>query len=366
MNRFFLYLVVIMGLKVIPVEAACELRPSDSAPLTQAAIYQMPITRGQISVGPDVPVGKVIYRQTINIMKNRLPYVVGCDTYPVRKFYKYTALPLPASSVKAEGINGTVYETGLKGIGIVFWFSGNAFPTSALLCGVSACIGTTGEGAVSDFSLVKTGPVQPGEIIASNLPSVEYTVGVSETDSVPVVKLSFIGSVSISVPSCQIEKTNDVVFLGRHNINEFNGKGTSTQWKDASIRLINCPYFYGNTSYTSDAAGTFDGATINAGSYPLQNSWSLKITSGNGVIDSERGIIAISNTEESAGGLGIQLANSPDDSAYLNLTSNYTGAIPADGSSSVTIPLFARYIQTGDAIKAGTANGFVSYLLEYK
>ena len=113
-------------------------------------------------------------------------------------------------------------------------------------------------------------------------------------------------------------------------------------------------------------SGTFDGAAINAGSYPLQNSWSLKITSGNGVIDSERGIIAISNTEESAGGLGIQLAHSPDDTAYLSLTSNYTGAIPADGSSSVTIPLFARYIQTGDAIKAGTANGFVSYLLEYK
>ena len=367
MKKIYLLFAVLFSVNVFPVEAACELRPTDTAPLTEATIYQMPITIGKISVGPDVPIGQVIYRQTINIMKNRLPYIVGCDTYPIIKFYKYTQLPLPASAVKAEGINGTVYETGLKGIGIAFWYSGNAFPTSQVLCGtVAVCVGTTGEGAFSDFSLVKIGPVEPGEIIASNLPSVEYTAGVSESDSISVVKLSFTGSVSISVPSCQIEKPNDVVSLGRHNINEFNGKGSYTQWKDASIRLINCPFFYGNTNYTSAPAGTFDGATINASSYSLRNAWSLKLTSGNGVIDSARGVISVSDTEDSAEGLGIQLASSPDDTTYLNLSSNYTGAIPADGSSSVTIPLYARYIQTSEVIKAGIANGFVSYTLEYK
>ncbi|HIE9359429.1 TPA: fimbrial protein [Klebsiella quasipneumoniae subsp. similipneumoniae] len=367
MKKFFLLFAVLVGVNISPAEAACEFRPTDAAPLTEAAIYQMPITIGKISVGPDVPIGQVIYRQTINIMKNRLPYIIGCDTYPVKKFYKYTQLPLPASAVTAQGISGTVYETGLKGIGIVFWYSGNAFPFSQTLCGtVPVCLGQTGEGATSDFSLVKIGPVEPGEISASNLPSVEYTAGVSESDSLSVVKISFTGSVSVSVPSCQIEKPNDVVSLGRHNINEFSGKGSYTPWKDASIRLINCPFFYGNTNYTGNAAGTFDGATINASSTSLRNAWSLKITPGNGVIDSARGVISVSDTEDSAGGLGIQLASSPDDTAFLNLSSSYTGLIPADGASSVTIPLYARYIQTSDTIKAGIANGFVTYLLEYK
>uniref|UniRef100_UPI0011E85A0A fimbrial protein n=1 Tax=Serratia marcescens TaxID=615 RepID=UPI0011E85A0A len=337
MWKFLIAWIVVLLFVANEARAACEFRPTETAPMTTAAVYQMPVSVGKISVGPDMPIGKEIYRQTINIATNRVPFVVGCDTSPIKRFYKYTQLPLPASSVTMEGYSGTVYETGLKGVGIAFWYNKRGFPTSTTICAVSACSGSTGEPALSDFSLVKIGPVEPGEINGSNLPSVEYSVGVSEADSVTLVQISFVGSMNLSVPTCQLEQANSVVWMGTQKISEFSGKGSAGQWKDASIRLVNCPFFYGNTAGSGTSA-TFNGENVNSSSLVLNNTWNLTLTPSRGFIDSNTGIIAINDDDDqSASGVGIQLASAPLDSSVLNLSSAYSGGLPVDGSANVTI-----------------------------
>lgn len=344
--------------------ANCVLSPDSPQHISTMVKQQMPFSKTVISVPPDTPIGTEIFRQTI-YQAQQIPMRVECDSensfYTV---YKYAQLPLPASQASI-GKTGLVYETGVKGIGIIFWYSATGFPLKLQgTCTGTICAGTVA--FLSDFSLYKIGDVEPGVISAINLPVVRYAVGQSIENSADILELSLTGDITVTTPTCQIAEPNKVVNLGRESIATFTGKGSATSWKDATIQLINCPAFYGNTGGRGPAA-TWNGSTLNASSTQLYNSVTLTLNSSSGVIDAGNGVLGINNIGSgTATGIGIQIATDRDNNLPAQLGVPLTKALPTTGQSSYSIPLFARYIQTQDSVTSGVADGMLTYTIEYK
>ncbi|ESN53169.1 fimbrial protein [Enterobacter sp. MGH 16] len=345
--------------------AACALSPNASFPVSEMAQQQVPFGRSIISVPPDVPVGTEIYRQTIYLSPALLANVACDSAGQFSFFYKYRTLPLPASSVTLGSKSGIVYETGIKGIGIMFWYSATGFPLSLQgTCTNASCSGAFS--FQSDFSLFKIGDVEPGVIQGSNLPVARYSVGQSQTNAVDMLEVALSGSISITTPTCRLAEPNKVVLMGNESINSFSGKGSAAGWKDASIQLINCPTFYGNTG-NRGSAGTWTGSTVNGSSTLIYNSLTLTLMPANGIVDATKGIMAINTTEpNSASGIGIQLVTNQSSVTPAALGTSTTTVLPTDGTAAFTFPLFARYIQTLDNVSAGSANGMLTYTVEYK
>jgi len=153
------------------------------------------------------------------------------------------------------------------------------------------------------------------------------------------------------------------VAMGDYDVNVFTAKGTATDWKDASIRLSGCGQFYGSTS---SAIATFDGTTTTTTGALANNSWSLTLSPYSPIIDAAKGIMDIDDYALRATGVGIQLSTTESTSGLVNLAAPVTGMLPNDGSSNITIPLYARYIQTENSVKAGRANAKLMYTITYQ
>ena len=99
------------------------------------------------------------------------------------------------------------------------------------------------------------------------------------------------------------------------------------------------------------------------------NTWSITLSPVSSVLDSASGIMAVDTSVPSAAtGIGIQVSSGDTtsaDSHIIDFGNTLTGTFNSDGSSSVTIPLSARYIQTEDSVSAGTANGKLVYTVSY-
>ena len=68
----------------------------------------------------------------------------------------------------------------------------------------------------------------------------------------------------------------------------------------------------------------------------------------------------------SATGIGIQLSSSESTSGLIDLTTGITQTLPDDGTRNITVPLYARYIQTENSVTAGKANGRLEYIITYQ
>ena len=116
------------------------------------------------------------------------------------------------------------------------------------------------------------------------------------------------------------------------------------------------------------SAGTFDGNAI-TNSTTRSHFLSVMLSPRNGTAsasDPTNGIMKIDDNPSKATGVGIQLSTSESASGLVNLTNSITQNLSKDGSSTITIPLFARYIQTENSITAGIANGKLEYTITYQ
>lgn len=99
------------------------------------------------------------------------------------------------------------------------------------------------------------------------------------------------------------------------------------------------------------------------------NTWSITLSPVSSVLDSASGIMSVDNSDTSAAkGIGIQLSSGDTtsaDSHIIDFGTALTGTFNSDGSSSVIIPLSARYIQTEDSVTTGMANGKLVYTVSY-
>lgn len=319
-----------------------------------------------ISAPPDLPIGSILYHGLVN---KRQPQIgVGCDQngpfYVTRTLTTtqgesgYTAGVPPFSNIAG---NMPVYKTNLPGVGV-------AFNSSSGLVAQTNCTNTKycywiGDVITSYVYLVKIGEITPGVVYGGKLPVYRLMMGQSG-QLISTLTRQFSGQVTITVPTCT---TPDVtVDLGSWKINQFTGKKATTDWKDASLVLRNCPRFYGFRAGHTIGYGT----TISYSSPSVRNRWGLVLSPQNGTIDNANGIMAIDQTiPNAASGVGIQLGYGSVTSAASNLvnfTIEKTGNIPATGDSSITIPLAARYIQTEDRVTPGRADGKVTFTISYK
>jgi major type 1 subunit fimbrin (pilin) len=321
-----------------------------------------------LSVPAGTETGRSFFQQNIDIVNTpsnfwRMVWI-KCPTKGQYWFnYDYAATHFPASPV-----NNKIYETGFPGVGIKFSVNGNDIPfrTPVAECSnTSDCRFPDGWQARSVVSLVKTQQtLSPGEISGNSLPTAIYQLGQSGK-MINIYQIAFSGTIKITVPTCDIAlaSSNMAVAMGIENESAFAGPGQGTEWKDASIRLTNCQRFYGN-SYDGSSGAKYDGRanTLTVSS----NAIEITLTPLNGIEDAVKGIMKLAPHPEKASGIGIQLSSSRSAAGQINLLHPIRQLLPKDGSQTVTIPLFARYIQTTSHITPGISNGKLEYTVSYQ
>lgn len=364
------YLLLISGmffLMSINIKASCDFSPSAVYPTKSVLYYTAPLLGNMtVSIPAGAAVGDVIYQQSIQI-KNFPSTRISCDSAADFYFgHEYASTPKARSAYRTD-----IYETGVPGIGVKVMVNGTAdYPYISqpiAYCGsTKACIPDSSQWYhPNKVMFIKTSnDVSAGKILASDLPTIRYIWG-QKTGMVPLHIVSLSGSITINVPTCDISTASGTmtVPLGQHKLEIFTGKGTASPWKDASIKLINCGRFYGETS-TSIAS--FDGKNTSITGTLGSNKWSMTISPYNGVIDQAKGIIDIDDDNSRATGIGIQLSTTESTAGLIDLSAPVKGALPNDGSQNITIPLYARYIQTDNAVTAGKANGKLMYTITYQ
>lgn len=363
-KRILILSTLVFSLFSAHVYASCDFYVHDQYTVNATKYYTLPLAASAISVPAGAAVGSVIFEQQIKL--NSQVFSIKCDA--VGDFYRrweYASLPLPETSSGSQ-----TYKTGIEGIGVRFHTGNFNFPSylKAKKClaanNIQFCDYTEGWTANSTLQFVKTGNVvSSGTIPAVNIPVALYTAG-QDGSMVNIYQINVSGSLTVNVPTCDISTASQsmVVPMGKHHVADFSGIGSGTEWKNASIVLNNCGHFYGNSS---TPITSFDGTSNIPLAGLTSNAAVVSLTPLDGKIKSEDGVMALSSSS-SATGIGIQLSSSESENGKINLDTGYAQPLPKDGSPNVTIPLFARYIQTENAIGAGTANGKLEYTISYR
>lgn len=345
--------------------AACAFAPNEEFPANSLKKMTIPLAKKAISVPPGTAVGSTFYRQRIYITSGADKLRVACDNTGIFEYTRdYKTLPLTETTPGSK-----IYKTGIAGVGIKFVNSENAkFPVTVptIGCTASKTCYITDNGlwaANSWFGLVKTADtIGAGTIVATNLPTALYSFGQAGS-MVNIYEINLSGNLSINTPTCNITPVSQsmTVLMGSHHVSDFTGKGSGTEWKNASIQLSDCGWFYGNSPTT---VATFDG-TSNTVKALTNNAADITLTPLDGKLNATEGIMSIASGTSAATGIGIQLSSTQSDSGKINLDSAYTHTLPNDGSRTITIPLFARYIQTETSLSAGKAIGKLEYTISY-
>lgn len=329
-----------------------------------AQIFTIPLDNRTFSIPPNTLPGQIIARQYITApLSSSMPDVV-CSTGPMYKFYQYKTLPLGLATNYTD-----VYQTNVAGIGVRYYASRVNYPSFPYNYQYS----TGNRFPIANYTLnffiefIKTAKtVSPGQVLASSLPITELAAG-QEANKVVYARMTMSGQFTVTTPTCNIAPASAsmTVQMGTHMANSFSGIGSGNDWKNASIRLIDCPQFYGN-GYSGLTSQTATNNTTPTQYALTANTWSLSLTPRNGVIDAANGIMKIDDETGKATGVGIQLSTSESVSGKINLTNGVKKSITQDGSTTITIPLYARYIQTESTIGAGKANGRLEYTITYQ
>lgn len=353
----------------------------------------VPLSPAQISAGVDVPVGTVLYQASL-IMKDG-SVTIKWPASDVGKYLYYATsafvsnTPQPSANLTTGPYAGGVYQTGIPGIGVaILSASGTPLTTTTRYAEAQNLLGSelagllthSGESNVRNIVLIKTGPLTPGTYNASgaNFPTVTQGLDVSQTShtnaaatsGLPVYDwiFSFQGTITVSAQTCT---TPDVaVTLGTYAIAEnFSALNSTTPWIDASITLTNCPKFYG--FYNSTNAPLLMNYNTGKGTSttPLNNTIGVRLTPATPAVDAANGIMAIDSTVAgAASGVGIQLGwgESNQIPTLFNFATEQTITLPVmGGSTTIRVPLAARYIQTATTPTPGKANGKVTFTISY-
>lgn len=332
---------------------------SDKSDIKNDLHIDMPFGAGNITIGADVPVGTVIYTQNFNPSFRNV--FVKCDTPQtfVALVMDYDTPPHPLSAW-SSGAFGKVYETGLPGVGV---FIDNHALDTFLLPYISNGTRVVEENGWSSnvfkyrIRLIKTGNIQPGAVTGSDLPCLMTRVGPTAAPFT-AMRLCFTGAINVEAQTCT---TPDVfVAMGKYDMGRyFTGKVSVTEWKDASIRLLNCPKFHGTVEaqYSDNGTGSISGTT--------GNSLTLSLTPNTAVIDDANGIMSVKEGSGSAGGVGIQLGYGASSPQSVRFSRAIKIPLPVTTPSAFTIPLRARYIQTESTVTPGTADATVTFNINY-
>lgn len=331
-----------------------------------------PLQGGNITVGNELPVGSIIYRQNITSTKDYANAPHGkCDgsgPYTDRQYIYLTNMPQSLSSWQGGTYSGKIYNTNIPGVGVVIargntgvnatpfqWYS----DTRPSIPDVQVWTTIT-------MILIKTGNITPGTVNGSSLPTVTIRNDYTVANSSAVVftwkpyTVKFSGGLKVISQTCSVP--DYTVDLGSWDIFDIMSKGSS-EWRDASIKMSNCPRFYG---YIDNAFNTVHLTGAISGLKYTGNAIGLKLSALYGNINAANGIVKLEPSNNTANGVGIQLASGNKASNTLfNLGNEQKIAVSNSSSTSLDIPLVARYIKTENKVTPGKADSKVIFTINY-
>jgi type 1 fimbria pilin len=327
--------------------ANCSYTTETPVPLT--SVSQL---GGAITVGRDVPIGTEIYKATFN---TTAPARLSCPAGSYTATRQYATSP-GAPSAYTHPTLGPIYRTSVSGIGYAVWYAGSGLPTnnSQTYNITTTFIGNT----AFDVSFFKIGDVAAGTIQGSDLAQVELVM--TGDSSLRAYLGRFIGTLNVVAKTCT---TPDVtVDLGEHLVSELSGPGTATKWVDVPVRLQNCPAFHG--AFRRDLTNDSGFATTHTTANQIQ----YRVDATTTVIDASRSIMALkdADADTSAKGVGIQVAQTANESVGFGTTRASGLTLTATDGGNYTIPLRARYVQTGPSVSGGMADGQATVTFVYQ
>ncbi|WP_337264248.1 MULTISPECIES: fimbrial protein [unclassified Serratia (in: enterobacteria)] len=344
----------------------CNLSPTEGALVTTA-----PLQGGNIFIGPDAANGTVLYNLYFNPSRR---ITVNCDTpstaYRPTISWTFSSTPRPLSSWSGSPYGGKVYETGLPGVGVAVRNASNAIPFTNNPWGGT----TTGannwlaqNGFEFDLVFLKIGNITPGTINSANLPTVQIYFQTPLTPQIGVTTVTFTGLLNITSSTCTTPDVN--VPLGTYDINNtFKTVGDTTPWVDASIKLTNCPRFYGTLNDVQKTYTAPGGSPAGVGP-AITNRLGLVLNPNTSIIDNTKGIMAVTPGTPSASGIGIQMAHGNVGDAATNFIvfggAGINYSMPNSTTTGYVLPMRARYIQTSSSVTPGKANGSVTFTINY-
>ncbi|MFN3071206.1 fimbrial protein [Serratia sp. J2] len=337
---------------------------------------------GTISVGEDVPVGTVLYKATYKAAVPSGVHCVSQESYTGQQIKlpfvdDVSSAPLPIVPGVLNPVGGIVYQTNVPGIGVSLsdyakyphQLSNNGFP------GEIGGGGTISGGYMQVYiTLIKTGNFDAGSVNGITFPTASrtYTIPTEEPQHtfkgfpIQTNSLRFSGQIQVVKSTCKVVTENIVVPLGNYKVSQFNRKGSATEWKDASIKLVGCsnasPAYYSNKNTSIAITG---GGTLPLGVKDVSNRITFMISPAAGVIDASTGLIQLTSSSNSASGIGIQIGYSGSGTVRVLKLSAETDFTPPVMQATMQIPLLARYYQTENTVTPGVANGAVVYTINY-
>ncbi|WP_201164211.1 MULTISPECIES: fimbrial protein [unclassified Pseudomonas] len=306
----------------------------------------------------DAPVGTVIgtLNQASNL-RNEMGINLVCDYQGIPLTVQLQATtPIvsdPVPPVGGEDLTGRILQTGVDGVGIHirlqepymkgispnFWrpVTWDSIPYQGRAEHSTAPTGIYARRLKAQITLIKTGPIAAGPQAFNGK---QLFSGVF-SDVGNVLSYNLHGTVMQA--QCTLTGnpvSADPVLLGDHDLSSFSGTGFTTAPTPFSITLNDCVTDSGSGV---QAYLNFDGVK------------------GSTIIDKDRGLFSLTSSS-TAQGIGIQLLH--HDGSAVKLQQDVPVAPIATGQTRLDFQ--ARYYQTQAAVKAGSAEGALSFTVSYR
>lgn len=327
----------VMGGVLLAQQASASCRIQSNNFVAQDVTMDM----GQVVILPSTPVGGVIKELSVPI--NQRNGAAACDWFGGYSRGEYVNAP---QKRPVAGFS-SVYETGVSGVGIrLFRDSGDiqTYYPHSINFGYSSSIALAG--GQFRIQLIKTAAQTGSGVIA---PNGRFTTYYFDGDgaSRPVLTSTFRGTgTTVVSPTCEVQagSRNIAVDFGSVPNTSFTGVGSRAVDRDFEIRL-NC-----------------EGSNVAA----YQSRIGIRLDADQ---DSSNmpGVLKLSAASNSATRIGIQMVRRDGSSEReVRFGQSISVGTTAVGTSVMTLPLRARYIQTrAGTVGAGEAKGTATFTIEY-
>ncbi|WP_180276940.1 fimbrial protein [Janthinobacterium sp. BJB446] len=351
-------------------------RPAQAAPRCFAVggpfNGTMALQIGSLVVPRDLPVGSWLYQQVF--LQSGSGVQIECDA---RRLSGRTSGRLADIGASVDTIPGNrIYATGVPGIGVMWWdgrgqyllggngdFVGLHYLCSGMNNRTSCRTHWLKFSPATAFILVKTGPVGAGVILASDLGQVRYSAKFDGGNEVNFATLSLRGSIQVVSKTCTTPNVS--VPLSRHKVSSLKGIGSFTPTVTFEVRLTDCPGFPGrfNVGTTAASPSSSQDGIIQAPSF-LPVNVKIRIAPGETAIDASKGVLGLTAQKWTATGVGVQLLDASGQPWILSKDISVPNLKVY--TTSVSIKLGARYLQTATNVTPGWANAVATYSLTYQ
>lgn len=341
----------------------------------QPAVGSMPLQVSSISVGRDVPVGTEVYRQKFNMASGQA-VKLQCLYAPFQMWTEFTLENTYAPDGWSSGTYANkVYRTTVPGLGVAFNSAGVPLPRqtskSQSTCSPGFNCDIPFDGPSNfELILIKTGDISPGVLVGSTLPTVSMFGNLGDARMLGF-KMGISGSIQIVSRTCS---TPDVtVPMGTHQIKTFTGPNAASNWVDFAIQLNNCPAFTGTFRATgpgwTSQSGNSPAGTSTVSGILVNNTLQYRVDPARTAINAGTGVLSLDPTPAgsslAATGVGVQIGTTNGTGLPLSTNQN-SGLTLRKTDGNYSIPLRARYLQTGSKVTPGPANASATFTIIYQ